>query len=315
MATTAKNLITELRFILNAHILNPLWRPRDERRLVRCAQCYKRVEAYLDKYRDFVKSLKAEDTLGDESEKNDRIFSIWFQGEQNAPLLVRICFKRLREIYGDRLIVLDKNSLFDWISLPQHVIDKWNSKKILHAHFSDICRVELLYQHGGMWFDATDFLTSSVPEWIEKSDIFIYACGDKITPHKLIQSCFMKARKGYPLFSMWREFLFEYWKKEDRLVDYFLLHYMIRFIVENNEQAYRLFYEMPQIPQDPTHILWHKNKDCKYSEDLYYKSTKDSFFQKTTFKCKSAASPKAGSVAEYILKEKTPPPLWANTPT
>lgn len=300
--------IRETRFILFAHVFNPLWRQRDKRRIVRCIECYRRVESYLSKYRDFVKSLELPEFEKSDNAADEKIFSIWFQGEDNAPELVKICFQRLRNVYGDRFVVLDDSSLSDWIELPEHVMNKWKSKKISHAHFSDICRVELLYRHGGMWFDATDYLTSPVPRWIEESDLFIYGTGVKITPEKLIQSCFMRAAKGHPLFAAWREFIFEYWRKENKLIDYFLLHYMIRFLVENNTKAHEYFYAMEQLPQDPTHLLWHKHRDSKYSDQLYLECTKDTFFQKTTFKCKSAVSPKPESVADYIINNKIPFP-------
>lgn len=296
--------VREVRFILDGHILNPFWISREERRRRRCLANYHKVESYFEKYKSFVSSLSlTEDNFKDSAEK-EKVFSIWFQGEENAPALVKICFDRLRSVYGDRFIVLDNKTLNDWITLPSHIMEKWEKKKITAAHFSDICRVELLYQYGGMWFDATDYLTEPVPQWIEDADIFIYRTGDVITPHRLIQSCFMRARKGHPLFGAWRKFIFEYWKNENKLVDYFLLHFMLRFIVENNEKASEYFYNMPQLSQDPTHVLWHLHKDDKFTEELYIDSTKDTFFQKTTFKHKSAHNPKPGTVADFIINDK-----------
>ena len=296
-------LFINLKFILRAHILNPLWRQRDKRRNVRCYHCYKRVESLLDKYRDFVKNLNLGEVPSD-NKGDEKIFSIWFQGKENAPQLVKVCMQRLENLYGDRYVVLDEQELLNLIDLPPFILEKWRNKSISAAHFSDICRVELLYKYGGMWFDATDYITEPVPQWIEDSDLFIFTCGDIITPHKLIQSCFMRSVKGHPLMGALRALIYEYWRQENKLIDYFLLHYMLRFIVENNQEAYRLFYSMPQITHDPTHVLWHKHKDDPYSDRLYLDSTKDAFFQKTTFKCKSAREPKPGSVADYIINDK-----------
>lgn len=299
-------LAINIEFIIKAHILNPLWRERTKRRNVRCLCSYRRVEAFLEKYRDFVRNLPVGEAAPASPREDERIFSIWFQGLENAPKLVKVCMERLTRTYGDRHIVLGEKELFEMITLPEPVMRNWREGTITAAHLSDICRVELLYSYGGMWFDATDFLTSPVPEWVEESDLFIYNCGDVITPQKLIQSCFMRAVKGHPLMGALRAFLYEYWKNEHKLIDYFLLHYMLRFLVENNEEAYRLFYSMPVVHQDPTHILWHKNRDLPFSEELYRESTKDSFFQKTTFKCKSAEKPIPGSVADYIINGKIP---------
>lgn len=300
----ANPFLINLKFILRAHVLNPLWRERNKRRNVRCYHCYKRVEALLDKYRDFVSNLKLQSSEGVDNGGNDKIFSIWFQGRENAPKLVKVCMKRLENLYGERYMVLDENDLTEMLDIPDFITEKRKAGVISAAHFSDICRIELLYKFGGMWFDATDYITEPVPQWIEESDLFIYACGDVITPHKLIQSCFMRAARNHPLMGAMREFLYEYWRNEKKLADYFLLHYMMRFLVENNEEAARLFNAMPAIHQDPTHQLWHKNRDKPYSDALYLESTKGTFFQKTTFKCKSATDPKPGSVADYIINEK-----------
>lgn len=298
------NFARELNFMLKAHIFNPFWHSRDRRRVKRSLESYKRAASVFDKYRDFIRNIDLTPEPDSDGTSDEKIFSIWFQGRENAPKLVKICFNRLEALYANRYVVLDNESLKDWIKLPEHIIKKWEDGTIAPAHFSDICRIELLYRYGGMWFDATDFITEPVPRWIENSDLFIYTAGDRITPHALIQSCFMRARKGNPLMRAWREAIFEYWRHEDKRIDYFLLHYMLRYLVENNEGAATIFYAMPQIPQDPTHLLWHANADTPYSDTLYLESTKDVFFQKTNFKSKSASRPVPGSVADFILNDK-----------
>lgn len=299
-----ENYWPEIKFIFLAHIFNPLWKPRTERRRRRGKYSYEKVEKYLEKYLPFVRNINPGSNVVEKNEGSEKIFSIWFQGEENAPELVKVCFRRLRETYGDRYIVLDNKNLRKWVKLPEFIWQKWEAGKITHAHLSDICRVALLYQNGGIWFDATDYLTAPVPIWIEESDLFIYLEGNNITPGTLIQSCFMRARKGHPLFKAWLDFIFHYWEQEDKLVHYFLLHYMLRFLIENNSEVKRLFEQMPQINQDPTHILWHLHHKEPYSKELYLRDTKDSFFQKTSFKRKSARVPKPGSVAEVIIQGK-----------
>ncbi|MCH5229352.1 MAG: hypothetical protein J1F12_05080 [Muribaculaceae bacterium] len=294
------NICQEIKFTLMAHILNPMWHSRIKRRRRRGKYSYAKVEHYLKKYHDFAKNLPIEEKA-ELSKGDDKIFSIWYQGEQNAPKLVKLCFQRLKEIYGGRYVILDSESISEWVDLPDYIWKKWNEGKISKAHFSDICRVALLYQHGGMWFDATDYLTSKVPEWIEEADLFIYQEGNRITPGTLIQSCFMRAKKGHPLFGAWLKMIYKYWKEEDRLVHYFLLHYLLRFLVENNPDISRLYYTMPQIDQTPTHNLWHYNCDMPYSPEKYQELTEDTFFQKTTFKSKRAETPIAGTMADYII--------------
>ena len=42
------------------------------------------------------------------------------------------------------------------------------------AHFSDLLRCILLSLYGGLWFDASVFLTGDIPSYIFKSDFFMY---------------------------------------------------------------------------------------------------------------------------------------------
>lgn len=306
-----KNKILFELFISNiaGHIFNPVWHSRNKRRKRRGYYRFVMAKKLLKDYIHFLKSLKAPRPSGVDQNESDKIYTIWFQGEEKAPQLVKVCFDRLKQIYGDRVVILDHTNIRENVNLPDYIWKKWEEGKISHAHLSDICRIALLYQHGGMWFDATDFLTSPVPKWIEEADIFMFLEGGNVTPETFIQSCFMRARKGQPLMGMWLESILEYWKNENHIVHYFLLHYMLRLLVENNSEAAEIFYGMPQIEQDPTHTLWHLHYRDPYSEDLYKATTKDSFFQKTTFKVKDATEPIPGSVADVIIKGEAPLPI------
>lgn len=308
------NFWRDFKFTLFAHILNPLWDSRLKRRIRRGEYKWKRTENYLKKYKEYAEALKVDDEKSESClsemrkrhKAGDYVFSIWFQGEENAPKLVKECFRRLRAVYGEKFVVLDNTTLWDWIELPEHVLTKWRGGKIIAANFSDICRIELLYTYGGMWFDATDFLTKPVPAEIAGADLFMFMEGGKITPTTLIQSCFMRAARGNALYAMWRKMLFHYWEGEENAIDYFLAHYLLRFIIENNREAARLFDRMPKINQDPTHFLWFRDRNKPYSEQLYREATEHTFFQKTNFKCKDAVNPAPGTVADFIVNGKIP---------
>lgn len=296
------SVFANLKFIWDAHIANPIWLPRYERRKKRFSVKYKNTCKRLNKYRRFIELLKIDTHYQAETGAEEFVFSIWFQSEENAPLLIKSCFRQLKKYYGENVKILDRNSIRKWIDVPDYIWLKWENGIISNAHFSDICRVLLLYNYGGMWFDATDYLTSPVPDWIINSDLFMFAAGDKITPTTLVQSCFIRAKKNHPLLKAWRDIIFEYWKTENQLIDYFLLHYLLRYLVENNSSASELFNKIPYVEQDPTHVLWYKYRDHTYSEKLFFEATKDTFFQKTNFKARSAKYPKNDSIAEFIIK-------------
>lgn len=43
---------------------------------------------------------------------------------------------------------------------------------MLSAHFSDIVRENLLYKYGGIWMDATIYMTSPFPDTIYNYDYY-----------------------------------------------------------------------------------------------------------------------------------------------
>ncbi len=289
---------------VHGHILNPLWSSHDDRRRKRRAAIVKAKNRYLESYKDKATSIKAVYPDAALKPEPEHAFTIWLQGEKQAPPMVQACFRSMHKYLELPLVILDENTLFDWITLPDHIMDKWRRGLITRTHFSDICRIELLYEHGGIWADATDLFTAPVPEKIMDEDLFMFMVGNNIKlggTHAFIQSCFIRGKKGNPLLGMWREFLFHYWKEENTLLDYFTLHFLLRFLVQNNPEAAALFAEMPKIDQDPTHVLFYEYRDAPYSPELFEKITSPTFFQKTTYKNKSAKEPIPGTILEHVI--------------
>lgn len=288
------------KYILKAHIFNPLWKDRDSRRKTRYDATYNFVMGYLQRYADDVRKFNADKAIG--AEEPERAFSLWLQGEENAPALVKACFRSMRKHLKMELVVLDEKSLFEWISLPSYIVEKWKKGAITHAAFSDICRVELLFQHGGVWLDATDFMTAPIPQFIMDEDFFVFMAGNKVRGnYAKIQSCFMRGRKGNPILSVWRKAILHYWKNEDSKINYFWMHFLLRLVVENNEVAKQEFSKMPKIDQDPTHELWEAHAGDVYVKEEFDRICGGSFFQKTNFKDKRLRNVAAGSVAEHVL--------------
>jgi len=255
---------------------------------------------YLRRYAPQVSRIVP--SSGDSSKEPERAFTIWYQGEEQAPPLVKACFRSMRRNLNQELVVLDEKTLFDWITLPDYIVRKWREGKILHTQFSDICRIELLYEHGGLWFDATDFVTAPVPQYIMDEDVFLFMAGNKVRgSYAFIQSCFMRAKKGNPVMGVWREANAIYWKEEDSKINYFVHHLLLRLSVDVNPIAAYNFARMPKVDQDPTHALWGEHCADQYDENLFRSLTEGSFFQKTNYKDKRLKELPEGSIAEYIL--------------
>ena len=291
------------KLVLFGHILNWPWRNRISRRKVRTDVTAKIVSGYFKRYLSAVDSVK--ETKVVKNDADDKIWTLWLQGEDNAPDLVKACFRSVRRHCKQELVVLDANTVFDYITLPDEIVQKYKAGKIGHAHFADICRVELLYEHGGYWLDSTGFVTAPIPDWIEDQDYFMYLTGDNYdiggSPYSFCQNCFIRARRGAYLLAAWRAMILDYWKHENHIFDYFMHQLLFKTLVENDERAKKYFAKMPHVAQDPTHALWWKYQNKPFDQETFNRVTSGAFFQKTTYR--NSDNPKKGSFADVMINK------------
>jgi len=288
------------RVMMLGHVFNPLWRSRAHRRAVRSDVISRIIPDYFKRYLPAAAAIPERAVVHDD--EHEKIFTLWLQGEENAPDLVKACFRSVRRHCKQELVVLDENTVFDYITLPQEIVEKYRAGKIARAHFADICRVELLYEHGGFWLDSTGFVTAPIPDWIIKEDFFVYMAGQHVgSPYSFMQNCFIRARKGAYLLDAWRAMILDYWMHENHNFDYFMHQLLFKTLVQNDTRAKKYFAEMPHVDQDPTHMLWWDYKDKPFDADTFNRVTAGAFFQKLTYR--GSDKPVPGSFADEIINK------------
>jgi len=285
------------KIVLFAHVFNWLWRKREKRREVRANVVSVVIADYFKRYLESTSKVEVKDPV--KNDKNEKIYSIWFQGEENAPELVKACFRSVRRNCSQEHLVLNDKTIFDYIELPDVIVDKYRKGNIAKAHFADISRVELLHNYGGFWMDATDFVSSPIPDNIIKEDFFMYMAGNAGSPYSFVQNCFIRSRKGSYLLEAWRAMILEYWKNEPREMDYFMHQLLFKSLVLNDKRAKKFFEKMPHIDQDPTHALWWAYNNKKFDKKIFDDITSKVFFQKLTYR--GASNPEKGTFADVII--------------
>lgn len=81
---------------------------------------------------------------------------MWWQGEENAPKIVKSNVKRMKSVFGEaNVVVIDQNNYSQFTDINPAIIDKFKRGKITFAALSDVIRFNLLSRHGGLWLDAT----------------------------------------------------------------------------------------------------------------------------------------------------------------
>lgn len=196
------------------------------------------------------------------TDESNKIWICWFQGEEQAPEIVRTCIQSIRRYYPDKeIIVLDDNNLSNYVVLPDYIIRKRKLGRISNAHYSDLIRIDLLCNYGGIWLDATVLATSTFLE-LDKFPLFVYKQLDLTRQEQyqpiVASSWIISAQKGQRILLLTRKFLWKYWEKKDFLEHYFLFHIFFSIATEryqedwanvplyNNHNPHVLFFELEQ---------------------------------------------------------------------
>lgn len=166
------------------------------------------------------------------AQTSGNIWLFWWQGYENAPPLVRLCIDSVKKnAGGHNVIILTKDNWKDYATLPEYIIKKLYEKKITLTHFSDILRMSLLSAHGGLWLDATIFVSRKIPEEYFSLPYFTVrysSSNSRIARGQWTGFC-QGAHSGQIVQLYCRDIFFEYWKNFDSLIDYFLIDYVMRY--------------------------------------------------------------------------------------
>ena len=185
------------------------------------------------------------------------IWTMWWQGDDNAPLLVKKCIASMKQYAnGAIVIVITKDNFSDYISIPSFVLEKVDEGIISITHLSDIIRFELINNYGGIWIDSTVYVNNPIQS--EIFDLDFYSIKMKYDEDSMIRniakarwSTYLIGGKKHNVVSENVIMLFyTYWKSETVPISYFLLDYFIEYIIDNNKFAYELWNKIDSIDYD-----------------------------------------------------------------
>jgi len=169
----------------------------------------------------------------------NQVWVMWWQGEENMPDSIKLCHKSLlKNRNGKTINLITSENFSEYIKLPNYIIEKVNNGIISLTHLSDIVRVSILSEKGGLWLDATILVTKPLPDFkdikyytpkwrIDKNQYKKYRLWYglwKITdiPKGLLTQCMgvWYSVPQNPIFQCLKDFWFVYWEKETS-VDYY----------------------------------------------------------------------------------------------
>ena len=225
------------------------------------------------------------------SEYSDCIWVCWWQGLDQAPEIVKACIESIKRNAGNhRVIILTEDNYQNYVDIPKWVQEKKERGIISRTHFSDVLRLFLLAKHGGMWLDSTFFCIKPVldeyfkmPLWSIKRPDYFHA---SIASGYFANYSFACDTEHRWIFLTILDFVLEYWKKNDIMIDYLFLDYLIvlaqkydkriddafKKIVPNNPNCDELFKVLGNIFDQKK---WNDMKNNTYLYKLTWKQSFD----------------------------------------
>lgn len=205
-------------------------------------KAYKILKRKYGRIADLTKNKLSGLAYADCAHKNYPIWIFWYQGFCEAPELVKLCYESVRKYFPEHTInLIDKNNLAKYVSLPTFVYEKLEKGIISFTHFSDIVRLALLTQQGGIWIDSTVFFTGThLSQDIINSDLFLFRNLSGSTGlDGITSSWFIVASKESRIINSVYNMLLEYWNNENSvMMEYYIFHIFMMIAIEKNPEEW-----------------------------------------------------------------------------
>lgn len=221
------------------------------------------------------------------SEFRNCIWVCWWQGEDQAPDIVKKCIDSIRKnANGREVIIITETNYTNYVNFPAWIEAKRKKGIISRTHYSDLLRLELLAKHGGMWVDSTFFCTGNGldqyltwPLWSIKRPDYFHA---SIAFGYFANYSFGCDYEHCNIFAIIRDFAFQYWKMYDSMIDYLFLDYLIVLVQRHSEKVDKLFKGIA--PNNPACDELYKSLPHQYDLKKWCELKKDTYMFKLSWK-------------------------------
>lgn len=205
------------------------------------------------------------------------IWILWWQGIKDAPDIVKVAIDSVKKMNREYdVVIIDSSNYNDYICIPDNIIKKLNNKSMTITHFSDILRMALLAEYGGVWIDATVLCTKPLDDLkIDKYKFYTIKHGlysDWHVCKGLWSGFFIASGKNNPMFYFFRDMFYKYWEDESSLICYFLIDCIIAM---GYEQIYYIKEQIDAVPQNNSDVFILQNMLNDKFETLLWKDIID----------------------------------------
>lgn len=166
------------------------------------------------------------------------IFLLWLQGWDKAPWLS----KQVAESWeinnpGWTIHYIDFENLKEYVTDIDYIYD--TTKNISPQAKSDIIRLSLLKNHGGVWADATMLCMQPLDPWVydavEPAGLWMYHGNGAGMPKEIgPASWFVISKKNSYMIQAWKNACDIYWNSKSSAHDYFWMDTLFKILFEND---------------------------------------------------------------------------------
>lgn len=233
-----------------------------------------------------------------------KIWVCWLQGLDKAPLIVQKCFASIKKnVHNREIVLLTEVNYREYVTFPDFIQKKIDLGIISGAHMTDLLRLELLEKYGGTWIDATVLCTGSdIPEYMINSELFMF---QTLKPGRdghtaTVSNWFITAKSNNRILYSVKELLYEYWKRNNEVIDYFIFHLFFQIVIERYPEEWK---KVVPFSNSVPHILLLGLFD-EYDQKVYDAVKEMTPFHKLSYKFTEEQLCKVGTYYEVLFNEK-----------
>ena len=262
---------------------------------------------------DFIKSNIKKEILVDsnETEFPKVIWTMWWQGEEKAPNIVKSTLYYMRKFakkHGYRMIVVDSENIEEYVTIPDTIYRKLETKKINLANFSDLVRFMLIDQHGGIWLDSTMYMDKEFPisilerefSSINHPDGLDISMDDNITNKRWVSFC-LSGTKGNIVAKSMKYFMIDQIENNEVLPDYFMVDFGLDYLYDEFEEIRDILVSIPEYSSQKDIFWLDVNRNSIFDKEEWGKELSINKIFKTTYKIENILP---SSYFDYLEKRK-----------
>ncbi len=292
--------------VAKATFIDGLIPPGKSEKYISIIQNY--VDVYLGEFLQNYSNEKKELPL---KKSKTPIWCCWWQGEENMPELVKMCYTRLKQVIPEdkaELHLITLENYKEFVNIPNHILEKFEKGIVTMTTMSDVLRFHLLCDYGGYWLDATVFFTGDIPDEYFSDKFYCQRMTSSKQAKREACKCnwcgfSMAGNKGNIIFKYMKDAFAKWWRDYDTIIDYVLIDYLLMAGYKYIPEIREIINHVPNNNEDIFEMYQYLNSP--YSDEMYQQLTKRNIMHKLTYKMTLETKTKDGEMTlyGYLMKD------------